>query len=171
MRLVVALLTSALILLASWLYLKAAERPPALDPDAEGAASAPTLRIELELTFAAGPDPFSENLGDAPSLVVRSEGKTLLRIEEPVAAGQRLVIDDLTEFQAGRRELLIEATPQDPTSLAPRAVRVAVYRTDRDRPLTTEILWSEPSSSKVDGVVAITLPERSLSTNPVEEQP
>lgn len=171
MRLVAALLTSALILLASWLYLKAAEAPPTLDSDTEGAASAPTLRIELELTFAAGPDPFAENLEDSPSLVLRSEGKTLLRMEEPITAGQRLVIEDLTGFQAGRRELLIEATPRDPTSPVPRAVRVAVYRTDRDRPLTTEILWSAPGSSKVDGVVMVTLPESSSFADPLEEQP
>ncbi|MEX0792813.1 MAG: hypothetical protein WD045_06725 [Pirellulaceae bacterium] len=171
MRLVVALFTSALILLASWLYLKAAERPPTLNLDSESSASAPTLRIELELTFAAGPDPFAENLDDAPSLVVSSEGKTLLRMEESIAAGQRLIIDDLAGFKAGPRELLIEATPQDPTSAAPRAVRVSVYRTDRDRPLTTEILWSAPGSSKVDGVVAVTLPENSPATNPAEEQP
>lgn len=171
MRLVVALLTSALILLASWLYLKAAERPPTFNPLTDATASAPTLRIELELTFAAGPDPFAENLDDAPSLVVHSEGKTLLRVVEPVAAGQRLVIDDLTGFQAGRRELLIEATPQDPTSPAAMAVRVAVYRTDRDRPLTTEILWTDSGSSKVDGVVSVTLPESFSSADPLEEQP
>jgi hypothetical protein len=61
-------------------------------------------------------------------LVVRSEGQTLLQVSEPIAAGQPVVISDLTTLRAGRRELQIEASPQDPTAAAPRAIRVSVFR-------------------------------------------
>jgi hypothetical protein len=169
MRLGVALLTSALILLASWLYLRGAERSRVVEPPSESAALAPPLRIEIELTFDAGPDPFAEDLEDSPSLMVRTEGRTVLRRQGPISAGQPITIEDLTNFRAGRRELLIEATPQDTTATIPRAIRVSIYRRGQDRPLTSEVLWSEPGAAKVDGVVAVTLPEGSSIIEPGHE--
>ena len=112
--------------------------------------------VEVTLTFDAGPDAFALNLSDAPSVLVQLRGTDLLRRQDAVAAGDQLLIEDVSGIVTGNNEFFVQVTPRDLTSPVARAVRVRVLRDEMA--LADETLWSEPGEV-VRGAVVVAVPE------------
>ena len=155
MRPILALLVP--IILLGGLQLSMELRPRATAPTAAIAATtaAGKFTIEISLTFDAGPDEFALNATDAPSLVVRLQGRELLRRTDAVEGGRPIQITDVQGLVEGANELYIEATPMDASRLQALALRVQVLRDGS--PIATETLWAEPGES-IRGSVALQIP-------------
>lgn len=151
MRPILALLVVATLLgglqTYMWLRPRPARSVAAFEPTAAG-----IFEVEITLTFAAGPDPFALDLGDAPSLLVTFRGRDLLRMTEKVPAGEPIRIEEVDGVVAGANEFFVAATPTAQDATVARAIRVRILRDGST--VAEQSLWSDPGES-VDGVVVV----------------
>ena len=158
MRVVFAILSACFVLTGTWFYQQtlAENQMPA------GPELAPLViesyRLRITPTFAAGVDPFAEDVASATSLKVSHQGETLLTVNKPIAAGQLTEADLKIELRPGRNDLLVEMNPADPSSGVPRAVRVELLRGDNPQPIQAETIWAPANEGLVVGTVAFDVP-------------
>ena len=114
---------------------------------------------ELDITFAAGPDEFSTDEGDAASLEVQFQGASLLRRTDAIAPGESLRIEGIQGVVPGDNEFYVQASPQDTSVQVPRALRFRILR--NDVVIGESVLWSEPIDH-VHGTLTVTVPEWAL---------
>ncbi|PQO46739.1 hypothetical protein [Blastopirellula marina] len=151
MRILAALVSSALVLLLVKAYLTVDHSSADAAPHVETLENAAgTFRLELELSFDAGPDRFSENLSGASSVTVRFAGNVLYQTDKPVAAGQKIEIADVGDVIAGRNEFLIEATPQSPGP--PLFAKASIYSSEQHEPIAERFVWAPVGSALLSGV-------------------
>ena len=115
------------------------------------------FELDVQLTFDAGPDPFSVVTNDddpAPSLIIEHQGKTVLKKTGAVPAGE-ILHPKVSGIVAGVNEFYIAATPQDSGSLVPGAIRVRVIRDGV--PIGKSWIDAEPGE-RIEGVVKINVP-------------
>jgi len=121
------------------------------------------FRIQLTLSVDAGNsnplnnDPFALDPTNTPALEVWFRGKLLLLRKAPISADEAIVIDvkDFIEGDSpleGRNNINIKMTPANLEALVSSAVRVQVFRDDRQ--LLDKTLWSEPGQPVQGEIVA-----------------
>jgi hypothetical protein len=111
------------------------------------------FEIMVTLTFDAGPDPFSFNASDAPSLEVQFRGESILKKTEELPAGT-IAQAQVTGIVAGENEFYIQATPKDSSVAVARAIRVQILKDDTL--VAEKSFWSEPGEI-IGGVVSLTI--------------
>jgi hypothetical protein len=140
-------------------YLRFAERTQRRTPAAEGhdaATAAGAFDVEITFTFDAGADAaFSLDPTQATAVRVEFRGRELMRMEQPVAAGTALRLEDVKGITPGVNEFFIEAQPANPSLDVAHAVRVRVFRDGN--PLADQTLWSDPGLP-VSGAVRVEVP-------------
>jgi hypothetical protein len=154
MRPLLALVVVGVILGGLQLYMmfRPQSRRGAFRPEVTAAGR---FDVEVTLTFDAGPDAFALDTTSAPSLLVQLRGRDVLRRTEPIGAGSQIVAESVAGIVVGANEFFVQATPQDTTALAARAVRVRVLRDGH--PLSDASLWSEPGDV-VQGSIVVDVP-------------
>jgi hypothetical protein len=106
----------------------------------EPPAAAGKFSVELTLSFDAAKDEFA--LSDEPAVVVRIAGRDLIRSEQPVAAGQRLRVDEVTGIIAGSNAFFVSAIPSADFIGRPCAARLRILRDEAV--IGENTLWSQP---------------------------
>lgn len=165
MRPFLALLLSLSILGAVGGYLRAAralqEREASQRESAEQQSAEGRFAVEVTLTFSAGGEnAFALEPTQSTAVLVRFRGRDVLRVDQPVAAGSPLRVDDVPEISAGANEFFVEAQPSAESLAAPHAVRVRVLRDDI--PLADQVLWSD-AGLPVRGTVRVDVPQMAIS--------
>jgi hypothetical protein len=123
----------------------------------EATAAEGKFSLEVTLSFDAGADSaFSLDPTRSTAVRVEFRGRELLRIDEPVAAGTPLRIDDVEGIVPGPNEFYIEAHPANQGLPVAHAARARVFRDSH--PIADETLWSEPGLP-VQGVLRVDVPE------------
>lgn len=127
--------------LAFYTYVRE-EPAPAISDEVEEVRGQFSLRVTA--TFVQEPDPFALRVDDRhpPSLLVRINGREVVRRTETIAAGAPIVVEQVKGFLEGGNEFYLESNP--PLALAglPQAVRVEVFQ---NRQLILErCIWAEP---------------------------
>ncbi|UUO04780.1 hypothetical protein M4951_15440 [Blastopirellula sp. J2-11] len=151
MRILFAITAAALALLLVKVYLTVDEHRAAAAPQAEVLENAAgEFRLELELSFDAGPDRFSADLNNSNAVSVRFAGKALYATDQPIAAGENIEIADIDNIVVGRNEFLIEATPQNPGP--PLFAKVAIYSSQQHEPIAERFLWAPAGAAILSGV-------------------
>lgn len=151
MRILAAVISSALVLLLVKAYLAVDQSSVDAAPHVatlENAAG--TYRLELELSFDAGPDRFSTDLSTASSVTVRFAGKVLYQTDQPVVAGEKIAIPNVGDVIAGRNEFLIEATPQNPGP--PLFAKASIYSSEQQEPIAERFVWAPAGAALLSGV-------------------
>jgi len=102
-----------------------------------------TYSLELTTTFALEPDPFAlRTAAEAPdALVLKLNGKELLRIADKVEAGRSIRIDPVPEVHDGANELYVEASPPVDSALRSYAIRIQLMGTHHE--VLDRTIWSE----------------------------
>lgn len=113
------------------------------------------FRLEVTLTFDAGPDAFALDAATAPSLLIQLRGLDVLRRTETLSAGEPIVVDQVRGLVAGRNEFFVQASPADSATLVARALRVRLLRDGS--PAGEQTLWAEPGDA-VQGTLTVDLP-------------
>ncbi|MEW4453479.1 hypothetical protein AB1L30_12460 [Bremerella sp. JC817] len=153
MRIVIAILSAAIVLLSTWLYQQTLAENQAPSEQPLQTIVNQEYRLRISATFDAGVDPFAEELAKAASLKVTYQGEELLVGNQPIPAGEVTEAEIDLELPTGRNEFLIEMSPSDSAALVPRAVHVQLFKGDGQQPLQTETLWAPPTDSLVVGTV------------------
>jgi hypothetical protein len=126
------------------------------DPQEELSAEG-KFSLEATLSFDAGADSaFSLDPAKSTSVRVQFRGHELLLVDEPVAAGSSLRIEDVEGIVPGVNEFFIEAQPASQGLPVAHAARIRVFRDGH--PIAEETLWSEPGLP-VQGIVRVDVPE------------
>lgn len=153
MRPLIALVSSAVILLGVHFYLRFAEGLRAKPVEAiETVAAEGKYAAEITLTFDAQADEFAL---EPTSVIFRQQSKTLLEKTGLVQAGEALRVDAIENVVEGRNEFYVECVPRSSDQPIARAVRVRLLRDGRVVSETT--LWSEPGQTP-RGVVVLDVP-------------
>ena len=157
MRILLAALTAAFILIGTKVYLDAnqpaiVERIPIQDEKAAGQFS-----IELIPLFDAGPDEFALDAANSSSVIVELRGKPVLNRTDAASSGEAIVIQEVKGLIAGVNELFIRATPSDGNVDVVRGMRVRVLR---DQLVIAEQWLSSEPGSTVEGTVRLDLPSQ-----------
>jgi hypothetical protein len=162
MRPFYALLVWVLILGGLWAYIEARD---AFDQPATTAIHvqpAPgEYALELTPTFDAtgGIDPFALEPTAKSAIVVRLNGREIVRFEENAPAGipQRFTwnVDD-APVEVGRNELNVELSTPEGDARALRGVRVRLLRDDAT--IADEMIWSQPGAPVMGDVDLIVPP-------------
>lgn len=128
--------------------------PPVQDGPGLQLIQAPgDFAVEITISFDAGPDEFSLDTTDAPSLLLQLNGNELLRRTDTISAeASPLRIPSVDGIVVGRNEFYVEVSPADTSSIQPRAVRVRILRDGT--PVAKETLWPE-TGDVVQGTVAL----------------
>jgi hypothetical protein len=130
----------------------AAETVHAAESVAEGKFS-----LEATLSFDAGADTaFSLDPTKSMAVRVQFRGRELLKIDEPVAAGTPLRMDEVEGIVPGPNEFYLEAHPANQGLPLAHAARMRVFRDGH--PIADETLWSEPGLP-VQGVLRVDVPK------------
>lgn len=124
-------------------------------PGAQIIAAPGEFNIELLMTFDAGPDEFSLEETDAPSLLVQLGGKEIFRSSEEILGDAPIVISNVEGLRAGGNHIYVEASPKD-DQLVYRAVHVRVLRDDT--PLMEQTLIADPGAL-VQGTINVEIAE------------
>lgn len=108
------------------------------------------VSLRVTTTFDIEPDPFALRTEghEAAALLVRLNGKEVLKRTDRVKAGVPLKVDDLPGVLAGRNEFYLEANPPLERANMSYAVRVQVLRDNAT--IADTSLWSEPGSRIAD---------------------
>lgn len=107
------------------------------------AQAAGTFSLDVTLTFdAGGENAFALEPTQATALVVRFGERDMLRVEESIAAGAPLRVEEIEGIVPGPNEFYVEAQPADQGQPVAHAVRVRVFRDGN--PVGDQTLWSEP---------------------------
>lgn len=121
--------------------------------------------LEITPTFAAEPDPFAlrtEDGEDPPALILKLNGKELLKLTERVGAGAPILVEPLTGLLEGSNEVYLEANPPIKETGRSNALRVRVLRDGI--PVSDRTFWSGQGSK-----IARTLLINTASAQPQEE--
>ncbi len=133
--------------------------PPSTATNLEQAQG--NFSLDVTLTFdAAGQGAFALDPSEAAALTVRLRGHEVLRIEEPIAAGTPITVEQIEGITPGPNEFYLEAHPADEGRPVAHAVRVRVFR--NGHPLGEQTLWSEPGLP-VRGTVWVEVQEDSAA--------
>ncbi|QDU75703.1 hypothetical protein Pan97_27380 [Bremerella volcania] len=153
MRIVVAILSAAIVLGLTWLYQQtlAENQLPVNSSQASEVRS--SYRLRILATFDAGIDPFAEDVSKASSLNVSLLGESVLAIDEPIPAGQAVDTSLDLELREGTNEFLIEMTPASSSDITPKAIHVELYTGSGLQPLQTRTIWAEGTETKLVGRV------------------
>jgi len=98
--------------------------------------------LDITLSFTAQPDSFGVDTDEKPtSLLVRLNGKEILRRDDEVAAGIPVLVEPVRGLVEGVNEFYVESSP--PSGEAPRAqaVRLRCFRDGKE--LTEHTYWTE----------------------------
>ena len=101
-----------------------------------------TFGLDITLSFTAQPDSFGVKTDEKPaSLLVRLNGKEILRRHDEVAAGIPVLVEPVRGLVDGVNEFYVESSP--PSGEAPRAqaVRLRCFRDGKE--LTEHTYWTE----------------------------
>ena len=140
MRPLIALILSATILLGVHFYLRFAESlRSGRVVQLEETAATGIYSAEITLTFPAQADEFSL---EPTSLVLRQQGKELLRRDDLVPAGEPIVIPQIQGIIEGPNEFYFECVPRNEGEPVARAVRVRLLRDGVE--VADETLWAPP---------------------------
>lgn len=106
--------------------------------------------VDLTLSFDAGPDEFSLDVDDAPSLIVQLNGEEVLKRTDTVSASDSpVVLENVSGVVVGTNEFYLQASPSE-LGIISTCIRVRVLR---DGAMVAEdTLWSEPGEA-IQGVV------------------
>jgi hypothetical protein len=105
------------------------------------------LTMEVNSSFAMEPDPFALQVDErdqAVALLVRLNGRDVLKRTEKLADGSWIVVDNVQGLVEGRNEFYVEAYPMLKEASQAHAVRIRVKR--EDQTIAERTLWSEPGS-------------------------
>lgn len=168
MRVVVAILSAAIVLGLTWLYQQTlAENQLPVTPN-EVAEVRGMYRLRIVATFDAGVDPFAEDVSKANSLHVSLLGESILAIANPIAAGEAIDTRLELDLRPGINEFLIEMTPANSSDITPKAIHVQLYHGDGIEPLQSQTIWAEGTETKLVGRVPFEVDERASSTKEEE---
>jgi|SRR5271157_234104 len=123
--------------------------------------------LDITLSFTAQPDSFGVDTDEKPtSLLVRLNGKEILRRDDEVAAGIPVLVEPVRGLVEGVNEFYVESSP--PSGEAPRAqaVRLRCFRDGKE--LTEHTYWTEagPDISATFSINLRTDPQREGSHGP-----
>ncbi len=123
--------------------------------------------LDITLSFTAQPDLFGVDTDEKPtSLLVRLNGKEILRRDDEVAAGIPVLVEPVRGLVEGVNEFYVESSP--PSGEAPRAqaVRLRCFRDGKE--LTEHTNWTEagPDISATFSINLRTDPQREGSHGP-----
>ena len=153
MRFLVAVLCAIAVLALTWLYQSTlADAPTLMRPEVIEETTA-TYRLKITSTFDAGVDPFAEEVEKATSLRVSLRGKEVFSLNRPIPAGETMESDVPLELQDGVNELLVEMTPADTLSQAPKAIHVELFENDLQQAKQSVTIWAPSGDSIVVGRV------------------
>ncbi|MCC9608759.1 hypothetical protein LOC68_08660 [Blastopirellula sp. JC732] len=151
MRVLAAFVAAALALFLVKAYLTLNQPTAGAAPHVETLETAAgTFRLEVELSFDAGPDRFASDLNNSNSLSIRFAGDVLFQTDKPVAAGQKIEVADIGDVVHGRNEFLIEATPQNPGP--PLFAKISIYSSELQEPIAERFVWAPAGSTLLSGV-------------------
>lgn len=161
MRVVFAILSACIVLTGTWFYQQTLAEIQL--PEAPEIAPLVTqdYRLRITPTFAAGVDPFAEDVSNATSLKISHQGTVLLTVNKPIAAGQLIEADLKIKLRPGLNDLLVEMSPADPSNGIPRAVHVELLQGDNPQPIEAETIWASANEGLVVGTVAFDVPTSS----------
>ena len=162
MRIILAALIWVLFIGGLLLHMASRQSVPVAQatlPGEEATNSPSHYTLEITPGFSAAPDPFAlvTEAGErAPLLTVRMGGRTLLRVEEEMAAGVPIPLSPVEGLAAGENEIYIQASPPVEEAGKSHALRVRIL--DEGIPLAEKTFWSAPGGA-VGGTFAFTLAE------------
>ena len=126
-----------------------------------------TFGLDITLSFTAQPDSFGVETDEKPtSLLLRLNGKEILRRRDEVAAGIPVLVEPVRGLVDGVNEFYVESSP--PSGEAPRAqaVRLRCFRDGKE--LTEQTYWTE-AGANISATFSINLrtdPQREGSHEP-----
>src|SRR5208283_5422864 len=126
-----------------------------------------TFGLDITLSFTARPDSFGVDTDEKPtSLLLRLNGKEILRRHDEVAAGIPVLVEPVRGLVDGVNEFYVESSP--PSGEVPRAqaLRLRCFRDGKE--LTDRTNWTE-AGANVSGAFSInfrTDPQREGSHEP-----
>ncbi|WDI41859.1 hypothetical protein [Bremerella sp. P1] len=153
MRIVVAILSASIVLGLTWLYQQtlAENQLPSIPTETSEVLS--SYRLRIVATFAAGIDPFAEDVSKASSLKVSLLGENVISIDEPIPAGQPVDKTLELELREGESEFLVEMTPANSSDITPKAIHVELYEGNGRQPIHSQTIWAEGTETKLVGRV------------------
>ncbi len=122
-----------------------------------------THAVELESTFEAVPDPFGLKTSantESVALLVKLNGKEILRRTSTVEAGRTIRIDPLSGVIAGTNEIYLEAYPAIDATVPAHAMRIRVLQ--GGRAVADASFWSQ-RGSRIAGSFQFKIAEPSSS--------
>ncbi len=105
------------------------------------------LTLEVTPTFDMEPDPFAlqtDTQSAAPALLLRVNGKEVLRRTERVERGMPIRVEPVPALIQGHNEIYLEANPPLEQADRSMAVRVRVFRDGQ--PVADQSVWSDAGS-------------------------
>jgi len=128
-----------------------------------------TFGLDITLSFTAQPDSFGVETDETEkpaSLLVRLNGKEILRRDDEVAAGIPVLVEPVRGLVDGVNEFYVESSPPSGEAPRARAVRLRCFRDGKE--LTDRTNWTE-AGANVSGAFSInfrTDPQREGSHEP-----
>lgn len=114
------------------------------------------FKVEVVLTFVAGPDAFSlDRVEDAPSVLVQLDGREIYRTTERVGGDEPIVIDPVDGIVVGTNQFFVRASPSD-QALSYRAIGIRVFRDDIQ--IAERVVLAEPGMV-VQGTLSVEVTE------------
>ncbi len=162
MRVVIATLSALIVLGATWLYQQTLAENQLPDRGSESERIAESYHLRITATFAAGIDPFAEDISDAASLTVSYEGESIYSVNQAIAAGEAVECDLELELRPGKNEFLVQMSPANASEAIPKAVQVELFRRGYDQPIETRTIWANANDSLVVGRVPFEVPEPAI---------
>lgn len=106
--------------------------------------------LELVGTFAVEPDPFALEVGDnqPAALMVRLNGKEIVRRAERLDPGSPLRVDPVAGIVEGANEFYLEAYPPAAKTSRYNAVRIRILR--NNQVVGEHSSWAEPGARIAD---------------------
>jgi len=115
------------------------------------------VTVEVTTTFPLEPDPFAlhgSGSDDAPALVVRVNGRDVLRRTERVEAGSPIRVDSVSGLAQGKNEIYVEANP--PLDMAGKSQAVRVRVLQDSSVIADRSLWSD-EANKIAAAFAVNI--------------
>ncbi len=98
--------------------------------------------LDITLSFTAQPDSFGVKTDEKPtSLLVRLNGKEILRRDDEVAAGIPVLVEPVRGLVEGVNEFYVESSPPSGEALRAQPVRLRCFRDGKE--LTEQTNWTE----------------------------
>ena len=114
--------------------------------------------LDITLSFTAQPDSFEVKADESKkptSLLVRLNGKDILRRQDEVAAGIPVLVEPVRGLVDGVNEFYVESSPPSGEPLRAQAVRLRLFRDGKE--LTEHTYWTE-AGANISSAFSINLP-------------